>query len=253
MNRQQFSTYLLDYGKEHAGGAGPTEELVLGLCCWAWAENSGGSNTGGVGAANNPLDMTLSLPTATPFNTFGPSGQYHVYNYKTAAAGAAAFWRCVQNGLYPDILATLRNPQATATELAQCQSLATWGTGTFEAIVAAARANPAPYYAPSVTGSTAPTPSTAPALPGPLSWTQANLTRAGSLWQAEVATPHGTGAALLPASWENFCAATPQGSDPFVDGRQWRTCARVQERTGQILLTVTTSPATSALVFVLLA
>lgn len=242
MNRQQFADQTLKSGPP---GVVDTEALVLGLCCWYWAEDSGGSNTSpGAGARNNPADMTLETPTAKPFNTFGPDGRFHVYNYATPAVGIGAFWTCVQNGLYNDILAVLKNPAASAVDLASCRSLSTWGTGHFVSIAEAAQADPAPYYAPLVAGSDAAP--TAP--PRPLS-----VQGAGPLYLVTMATgTAGEGQALVPLPWERFRAATGQGSDPAVDGTTWGTNAHAQERTGEILLTVTCAPASSAATVLLL-
>lgn len=248
MNRQAFAQETLA-ASPFFDEVGISEELVLGLCCWWWAENSGGSNTiPGAGARNNPADMTEQTPTASPFNTFGTSGQYHVYNYAAPAVGIRTFWRCVQNGRYDDIVAVLKNKSAKAEELAQCKSLVTWGTGTFEAIVEDALKNPAPYYAPEVAGSA---PTAEP--PAPLSISNAMLGNGGRLWTVEVATnPQGCGRALCrQISWVDFGSATAQGSDPDADGEYWHTVAHVQERTGDLLLTVTDAPPSSvAVVFV---
>lgn len=38
----------------------------------------------------NPCDTTLFLPGATPYNSFGPGGDEHVWNYPTALDGVHA-------------------------------------------------------------------------------------------------------------------------------------------------------------------
>ena len=163
MNRQQFAKFV--YAARPSWVAMPEDQFVTAFVCWAWAENSGGSNTvPGAGALNNPADMTQGTSTATDFNSFGPNGEYHVRNYATAATGASVFWQCVDNGYYSDIVTVLSNPAGTASQLAGCVSLSTWGTGQFTQTVAQCVSTPARFYAPEVAGSgTPPAPTPVPA------------------------------------------------------------------------------------------
>lgn len=137
------------------GGWSITQNLEDFLVAWATAENSGGSNTGGVSARFNMLDSeqpALNPATETTFNSAG------VKNYKTLAVGVTCTVRALNNGYYTHIVDGLAANE-TAESLAQLTTLNTWGTGKFPTTVVAVRADRSRYYTISVgTTSTAPIP-----------------------------------------------------------------------------------------------
>jgi hypothetical protein len=80
-------------------GARPTQADENSLTAWAAHEGPWGS----VGI-NNPLDSTLPMAGAWPFNTF--DGNLHVWNYPDASTGAQATALTIEG--YPGITAALR-------------------------------------------------------------------------------------------------------------------------------------------------
>lgn len=77
---------------------------------------------------NNPLDTTLFMPGATPWNTFGDNR--HVWIYKTVQDGiTATVDTLLQPGFYSTILAHLRKSVPRAQWGDACPDLGRWGTG----------------------------------------------------------------------------------------------------------------------------
>lgn len=77
-------------------------------------------------AAWNPLDTTLDQPDATPYNSFGPNGELHVWNYPTAEEGVKATLATLAQpnmGLFAD---ALRRQQADAIEVCRAYAEVPW-------------------------------------------------------------------------------------------------------------------------------
>ena len=66
----------------------------------------------GSAARWNPIDTILPMPGATPFNTFGPNGRYHVWDYPDAPTGILATARTIT--AWPVVLAALRDASSAA-------------------------------------------------------------------------------------------------------------------------------------------
>lgn len=75
----------------------------------------------------NPLDTTLPRLGATPYNSFGLHGEYHVWNYPSAVIGIdATVSTLLQSNMAPwvDIL---RQPRSTAVECLVGFARCPWG------------------------------------------------------------------------------------------------------------------------------
>jgi len=75
----------------------------------------------------NPGDTTLFYPDATPYNDFGPGGQFHVWNYPTGLIGVHS---TVATLVQPNMSAwykAMRTPGLTALQLARAFSQTPWG------------------------------------------------------------------------------------------------------------------------------
>jgi hypothetical protein len=75
----------------------------------------------------NPGDTTLKVEPCSPYNSFGPGGEWHVWNYEKAAQGVDA---TVDTLLQPNMsrfYEALRLPGATAEELCRAFSMTPWG------------------------------------------------------------------------------------------------------------------------------
>ena len=153
-----MGTTLADFISRTAVCSGPdviawTEENAHALCAWGIAENGGISQ--GNGAHWNPWDSTLYVPGAWPFNSFGPGGTEHVFNYPDEMKGIFAFLATLHQGWVPSyapIRAALAAGHAPwAVERAVGASV--WGTGHFASVLAEVLANPGPYMGRMVGGS----------------------------------------------------------------------------------------------------
>ena len=75
----------------------------------------------------NPMDTTLNLRAATPYNSFGPDGAYHVWNYSTAEEGIAATKATLEQGNMLRFATAMRRPDQTVEALCRAFSLTPWG------------------------------------------------------------------------------------------------------------------------------
>jgi hypothetical protein len=78
-------------------------------------------------AAWNPLDTTLQWHGATPYNDFGPNGEYHVWNYPDAQSGVAA---TVSTMLQPNMkvwIDAIRKGTLKAEDICLAFSRVPWG------------------------------------------------------------------------------------------------------------------------------
>lgn len=96
-------------------GAPITNENLKFLLAWRQAEGKSG--------LYNPFNTTHRLQDSTDFNSVG------VQNYKNLDDGLYATLKTLTNGRYNCIVNGLIN-DIGASEIAKCQSLHTWGTGT---------------------------------------------------------------------------------------------------------------------------
>lgn len=86
-------------------------------------------NASGMGPTYNALDLTEHEPGATAFNTFGPNGSYHVWNYTSLEQGAKAFHEILQAEVYAKLLHTLKTapPTITADAIIALWNTTPWG------------------------------------------------------------------------------------------------------------------------------
>lgn len=142
MNRGAYFRLLLD-----KCGYPVTEPHVFAMCCWAWCEDSGGSNTKpGAGAPFDPLDMENREPGSASWNSAGVQG------YPTMTAAVAAFKEAMASGYYDDIRSWLAMANSPASALGTCRSLDTWGTGRQAVDEAIADLAPSKVLVPEVAG-----------------------------------------------------------------------------------------------------
>jgi hypothetical protein len=65
----------------------------------------------------NPTDTTQPEDGATAYNSFGPGGRYHVWNYKNAADGIAAFKSTLALTAYDELRAVCLRADVTEAEV----------------------------------------------------------------------------------------------------------------------------------------
>jgi hypothetical protein len=65
----------------------------------------------------NPTDTTQPEDGATAYNSFGPGGRYHVWNYKNAADGIAAFRSTLALAVYDELRAVCLRADVTEAEV----------------------------------------------------------------------------------------------------------------------------------------
>lgn len=65
-------------------------------------------NASGQGPRNNALDLTQYEGGATPFNSFGPDHQYHVWHYPNLSTGVKAFHDIMGGLEYASVLHLLQ-------------------------------------------------------------------------------------------------------------------------------------------------
>lgn len=118
--------YKKDYGTENIVdqnfyksllenlGAPISDENLKFLYAWRQAEGKAGDY--------NPFNTTHRMQNSTSFNKVG------VQNYETEEDGLNATIKTLKNGRYNCIVDGLRN-DIGAAEIANCESLKTWGTG----------------------------------------------------------------------------------------------------------------------------
>jgi len=75
----------------------------------------------------NPLDTTREEPGDSAYNSFGPNGQYHVWNYEKASTGLEATVATLLQPNMSRFYEALRLPHRTAVELCRAFSQTPWG------------------------------------------------------------------------------------------------------------------------------
>lgn len=78
-------------------------------------------------ASWNPLDTTERVEPCTPYNSFGPDNDYHVWNYATASQGVKATAMTVRQANMAPLDTALRAAGKTALVICRAFSLAPWG------------------------------------------------------------------------------------------------------------------------------
>ena len=61
----------------------------------------------------NPTDTTQPVDGATPYNSFGPGGRYHVWNYASAEQGVSAFLSTMGGPEYSPLRRVMLDPTTT--------------------------------------------------------------------------------------------------------------------------------------------
>lgn len=74
----------------------------------------------------NPMDTTLAEPGATPYNSFGPGGLSHVWNYPNAETGVKATVATLLGADMREWATALRLPGATPESLCEAFSRVPW-------------------------------------------------------------------------------------------------------------------------------
>ena len=74
----------------------------------------------------NPLDTTLDMPGATPYNSFGPNGSEHVWNYPDARSGIMATVRTLLQPNMAPFTDTLRVAGTSALEVCRAYAKVPW-------------------------------------------------------------------------------------------------------------------------------
>lgn len=75
----------------------------------------------------NPMDTTRVETGGWPYNTFGPEGEFHVWNYPTAAVGVAATVTTLEQKNMGPWFTALRDSKLTALQMAEAFSKVPWG------------------------------------------------------------------------------------------------------------------------------
>lgn len=101
-------------------GAPITDENMKFMYAWRQAEGKGGTY--------NPFNTTWNMPNSTVMNSHG------VRNYASMEDGLVATVKTLRNGRYECIVNGLKN-DISASNIARCESLKTWGTGDLVAKV----------------------------------------------------------------------------------------------------------------------
>ena len=103
----------------HCGGLPRTPAHEMCLVAIMSGEDSG--------AQWNPLDTTLPMTGATPYNSFGNHDEYHVWNYPDAEIGLKATWQTMTQANMRPWLSQMRIKRTTATHLAAAFAQTPWG------------------------------------------------------------------------------------------------------------------------------
>lgn len=74
----------------------------------------------------NPMDTTLHQPGVVPYNSFGPAGAYHVWDYPDAESGVHATATTMLQGNMRPWVDALRKPDATPGECAAAFAQVEW-------------------------------------------------------------------------------------------------------------------------------
>jgi hypothetical protein len=78
-------------------------------------------------AAWNPLDTTERVEPCTPYNSFGPNNDYHVWNYARAEQGVKATAMTIRQRNMSPLFSIMTAPGKTAVEICRAFSLTPWG------------------------------------------------------------------------------------------------------------------------------
>lgn len=97
------------------------------------------------GPTYNALDLTQIEAGCSPYNSFGPGGGYHVWNYPNLATGAKAFHDIMQAPEYAEVLKLLQQGTVLADIVIDAWNRTNWGYCN-PALVSQTRNN-FPYYA----------------------------------------------------------------------------------------------------------
>lgn len=77
-------------------------------------------------AAWNPMDTTWEAPGVTPYNSFGPNGEYHVWNYPNAIEGIEATIATMRQRNMAPWLDVLLEPRVPAIEICRAFGEVPW-------------------------------------------------------------------------------------------------------------------------------
>lgn len=75
----------------------------------------------------NPMDTTLPRPDAKPYNTFGPGGAYHVWDYPTAEEGVGATISTLRQANMAPFYDLMCRASQTAEQLTRAFAKTPWG------------------------------------------------------------------------------------------------------------------------------
>lgn len=75
----------------------------------------------------NPMDTTLQVEPCTAYNSFGPNGDFHVWNYDKASEGVGATCKTLLQSNMSRFYEALRLPGMSAVQLCRAFSLTPWG------------------------------------------------------------------------------------------------------------------------------
>jgi len=74
----------------------------------------------------NPADTTMPSRGATPYNSFGPHGEYHVWNYASDRAGVEATVATLRQGNMAPWVDVLAKPRQSALVMARAFAEVPW-------------------------------------------------------------------------------------------------------------------------------
>ena len=74
----------------------------------------------------NPMDTTMPSNGATPYNSFGPHGEYHVWNYASDRAGVEATVATLRQSNMAAWVDVLERPRQSALVMARAFSEVPW-------------------------------------------------------------------------------------------------------------------------------
>lgn len=74
----------------------------------------------------NPLDTTLEVPGAWAYNSFGPNGEFHVWNYRQPQDGVGATLATLAQDNMRPFADALRAPQLDAIEICRVYAEVPW-------------------------------------------------------------------------------------------------------------------------------
>lgn len=76
----------------------------------------------------NALDTTMDAPGVTPYNSFGPNGEYHVWNYPSAMVGVNATVETMKQPNMKLWFDAFIEPRVPALELCRAFSEVPWAS-----------------------------------------------------------------------------------------------------------------------------